>query len=265
MSNMAVLGIARQLYSKSRETADFLKLYSRGKVHKGYCPICQTEVVFLEKGSWLRDFYFCSKCNSIPRQRAIVVALNLFFPDWKKLKIHESSPGGISSSYLKANCGDYEASQFFQDVRLGQYKDKVRCENLEKMTFADRSFDLVITQDVFEHVMHPDAAFQEISRVLKPGGAHVFTMPWYSKRDKTIQRAEMKDGEIEFLEKPVYHGNPIDNKGSLVTFDWGIDFPDFIYKNSGMFTTVYLAKDRTMGLQAEFLEVFISRKPQVRE
>jgi SAM-dependent methyltransferase len=131
------------------------------------------------------------------------------------------------------------------------------------MTFEDNSFDLTITQDVFEHVMNPLAAFKEIERTLKPGGAHVFTMPWYTQLNKTVQRARQLDnGEIEFLEEAIYHGNPIDSKGSLVTFDWGVDFVDLIYINSGMSTTIYREKDRSKGIDGEFLEVFISRKSQ---
>jgi hypothetical protein len=78
-----------------------------------------------------------------------------------------------------------------------------------------------------------------------------------------VQRAKQLDnGEIEFLEEAIYHGNPIDSKGSLVTFDWGLDFIDLIYANSGMFTTIYREKDRNKGIDGEFLEVFISRKSQ---
>jgi SAM-dependent methyltransferase len=211
----------------------------------------------------LRDFYVCQKCYSIPRQRAIIVVLNRFYPEWKNLKIHESSPGGPSSKTIEKHCAEYTPTQFFQDVPLGKSKDDIRCENLEQMTFEDSSFDLTITQDVFEHVMNPLAAFKEIERILKPGGAHVFTMPWYPKLDKTLQRAKQLDnGEIEFLEEAIYHGNPIDSKGSLVTFDWGVDFIDLIYANSGMSTTIYREKDRSKGMDGEFLEVFISRKSQ---
>ena len=110
--------------------------------------------------------------------------------------------------------------------------------------------------------MNPDKAFKEISCVLKPGGAHIFTMPWYPKLKRTVQRSKMVNGEIEFLEESVYHGNPIDPEGSLVTFDWGIDFSDYICANSGMPTTIYLVRDKKMGLEAEFLEVFISRKSE---
>jgi len=248
------------MYRKAARLTKLSSYLLKGKLNKGYCSICESQTLFIKKEEWLRDFYYCSRCYSIPRQRAIIVALDLFCLDWRKLKIHESSPGGISSTFIQTNCPQYISTHFFQDTPLGELKDGVRCENLEEMTFENASFDLMITQDVFEHVLNPANAFREISRVLKPGGMHIFTMPWYPQLKKTVQRAEMVDGKLKFLEEPIYHGNPIDNEGSLVTFDWGIDFTDYIYTNSGMFTTVYLVKDKTMGLEAEFLEVFISRK-----
>ncbi len=232
-----------------------------GKTNKGYCTVCASPTVFVKKADWLRDFYVCARCHSIPRHRALIKVLNSFYPDWRELDMHESSPGGASSRYLARQCKRYSFSQYFLDVKPGDAKDGVRCENLEKMTFPDNHFDLLITQDVFEHVMHPAAAFKEIERVLKPGGAHVFTMPWYPKLKKTVQRARVSaTGGIEFLQEPVYHKNPISVEGSLVTYDWGLDFPDLIYQSSGLCTTIYLEKDPAFGLEAEFLEVFISRK-----
>ena len=41
---------------------------------------------------------------------------------------------------------------FFEDIAPGVYKNGLRCENLEQLTFADRSFDVFITQDVMKHV-----------------------------------------------------------------------------------------------------------------
>ena len=254
------LNLKNMLKKYVKKTIAFLPYYLQGKTNKGLCPVCESKVFFIKKEDWLRDFYTCSNCNSIPRQRAIIVALNRFVPEWRNLQIHESSPSGPASALIEKECSNYIPSQFFQDIPLGKSKDKFRCENLENMTFEDKSFDIIITQDVFEHVMNPAAAFKEINRVLKSGGVHIFTMPWYPHLKQTLQRARVVNGDIEFLVEPVYHGNPIDSMGSLVTFDWGIDFTDYIYTNSGMFTTIYLVKDEKMGLDAEFLEVFISRK-----
>jgi SAM-dependent methyltransferase len=245
----------------SKRVIDITCSVLKGKFNGGFCPICQSKTLFIEQDKWLRDFYKCAKCYSIPRQRAIVSVLNQFFPEWKDYKIHESSPAGSSSTFIQKNCPEYIPTQLFQDIPLGASFQGVQCENLEKMTFDDNFFDLMITQDVFEHVMNPADAFREIERILKPGGAHVFTMPWYPNLEKTVQRArQLNNGKIEYLEEPFYHGNPVDSKGSLVTFDWGVDFVDFIYISSGMCTTIYPKKDRSMGLDGEFLEVFISRK-----
>ncbi|WP_161851799.1 class I SAM-dependent methyltransferase [Bradyrhizobium sp. CCBAU 051011] len=34
----------------------------------------------------------------------------------------------------------------------------MRNENVEEQKFEDCSFDLMVTQDVFEHIFHPDKA-----------------------------------------------------------------------------------------------------------
>jgi SAM-dependent methyltransferase len=135
-------------------------------------------------------------------------------------------------------------------------------EDLSHLTFESDTFDVFVTSDVFEHVIDPANAFREIGRVLKPGGVHIFTMPWYPHQHTTVQRAGLTPrGDVEHYLEPVYHGNPIDAEGSLVTFDWGADFPQFIRRASGMETMVYLERDRSKGLDAELMEVFVSTKP----
>jgi SAM-dependent methyltransferase len=232
----------------------------RFKHNYGFCNICERRSVFFEFNTWLRDNYKCQYCGSIPRNRALVNTLNTFYPSWKELNIHESSPGGPASEFFKKSAKRYSSSHYYEDVPRGTQHGPHRSEDLTQLTFKDCEFDLFITSDVFEHVFNPDEAFKEIARVLKPGGAHVFTMPWYPNLKKSLERAILKSGKIEYLQEAVYHGNPIDDNGSLVTYDWGQDFCDFIYKNSGLYTTIYLKKDRDLGLDAELLEVFISRK-----
>ena len=144
-------------------------------------------------------------------------------------------------------------------MQPGSCKHGFRCENLEKLTFADGAFGLVITQDVFEHVLDPALAFREIARTLKPGGAHVFTVPLY-KGKRTVIRAIKEANQIKYLQEPMYHGNPVDKKGSLVVTDWGDDMIDFIEANSGMTTKMLTFHDKSFGLEAEFLDVFMSRK-----
>jgi len=239
------------------------KCFATGKMTFGYCPICERKTIFIKYGDWLRDTYLCMSCVSTPRQRAIVKTIKELYPSYKQMSIHESSPGGISSDKLKSDCIDYTSSQFFLDFPLGKYKDGIRCENLEKLTFGDNTFDMVITQDVFEHIFNPKLAFKEIERVLKPGGTHIFTVPYYYW-EKTLVRARQKEKKIDYLEEKMYHGNPIDEKGSLVVTEWGYDFIEYINKCTNMETKIYnflgLKENYKLGLDASFLEVFVSKK-----
>jgi ubiquinone/menaquinone biosynthesis C-methylase UbiE len=138
---------------------------------------------------------------------------------------------------------------------------KTRCESLEALTFPHKSFDLIITQDVMEHVMDPQAAFREIARVLRPGGFHIFSVPLARKTELSRRRARLKpDGTIEHLIAPEYHGNPVENTGSLVTMDWGYDIIGEIAKASGMAGQIIQTDDIDRGIRAEFIEIVISMK-----
>lgn len=230
-----------------------------GRWNLGYCPVCERKTLFLEFDSWLRDYYRCLRCLSIPRQRALKLILDETYGHWRTLHVHESSPGGSLSQKIQTECSNYMPTQYYANVSNGCYVGKVRSENLEQQTFGDAMFDIVVTQDVLEHVLHPTKAFSEIARTLKPGGAHIFTVPYYADRNTEI-RAKEQDGEIVHLKKPEFHRNPIDPRGSLVTVDWGKDLAQIIKDSSGLETEQYVIRDRTRGIDGEFLEVFVSRK-----
>lgn len=228
------------------------------KINFGFCPICEKRTIFYAKNSWLRDHYFCYFCKSTPRFRAIIKYIKKYFPDYKNMYIHESSPGGASSEFLANNCKNYSSSHYFSNIPGGEINDGYRCENLEVLTFKDETFDLFVTQDVFEHILHPDLALKEIHRVLKPGGVHIFTVP-YCQHAKSSPRVIEKNGEIFNLKEPIYHGNPINSEGSLVTYDWGYDLVDHIYNVCKMTTTILYTHEPQKGIEGEF-EIFISRK-----
>ena len=81
--------------------------------NEGYCSICEGSARFVAEQAWLRDHYVGVKCQSIPRQRAGVWALNLLRPDWKEAVIHESSP---TLWFFRERCPRYSFSYYFEDV-----------------------------------------------------------------------------------------------------------------------------------------------------
>jgi len=68
----------------------------------------------------------------------------------------------------------------------------------------------------------------------------VCSVPFINKEPHTIKTADIDGhGKIHHFVEPVYNGNPIDAKGSLVTYHWGYDMIDLIMQSCGMISTIY--------------------------
>ena len=229
---------------------------------KGYCPCCEEETFFIAKNSWLRDYFKCLVCGSLPRERALMLTIKNEYTNWSNLKIHESSPGERGhSKLLKEKARFYIQTHFYRDKALGTVINGFRNENLESQTFQDETFDLVITADVMEHIYNPAEAFREIHRTLKPGGAHILSVPLVNKHRSTQKWATMNpDGSPNFLYEPDWHGNPIDKQGSPVTFHWGYDIKDFISTCTGDECEIFFIDDLYYGIRAEYIEIIVARK-----
>ena len=231
---------------------------------KGWCPICEMDVHFSSKNLWLRDHFICEWCDSIPRERALMEVLQQRFPNWRNLRIHESSPVERgASAKLASGCKNYIRTQFDPELGSGEIHSSkgYRSEDLERQTFSDEYFDLVITQDVMEHVFDATAAFREIHRTLKPGGAHIFTTPLINKHSPTSCRAKrMPNGNIQFLAPAEYHANPMSIGGSLVTWHWGFDIKDIIAQADAGLASVINVPNQTMAIEGEYLEVIVQKK-----
>lgn len=229
----------------------------------GTCSICEHEVQFNAWSDHLRDTFLCGRCASIPRERAIMVAIEKFAPNWRELRIHESSPAprGVSLK-LAEECSRYTATQYHPSVPEGSHhSDGWRCENLERQTFGDGEFDLVITQDVLEHVFDFDAVCREIARTLAPGGMHIATTPLVMQQMPSVPRATIgKGGSITYLGEAEYHGNPVDGDGALVTFWWGFDIANRIDRVAPFNTIISSVRDPSSGIDGPLNEVLISIK-----
>lgn len=59
----------------------------------------------------------------------------------------------------------------------------------DRLGFADATFDLVLSFDVFEHIRDSDAHLAEVRRVLRPGGAYALQTPnkWTNSVFETIR------------------------------------------------------------------------------
>jgi SAM-dependent methyltransferase len=101
------------------------------------------------------------------------------------------------------------------------------------LTFPNRSFGLICTNDVLEHVADYKAALRECFRCLRPGGHLVVTVPFMLLSQETQIRARVaSDGSLEHLTEPEYHNDPLSPQGVLCFYNYGWDLLDEI-KNAG--------------------------------
>lgn len=238
--------------------------------YQGYCTVCGSFTAFERSGDNLRETFLCSFCGSNSRNRhlAKVLCRELAGKDMSSLsglaagfpecRVYEAQSTGAIHRVLGQFPG-YVCSEFFEGIPAGGYKKGIRCENLEQLTFPDNSFDVVITQDVFEHIRDPWAAFREVYRVLKPSGLHVFTIP-YHKDAKTVRRV-LSEGErdIHVLPKE-YHGDGV--RDGLVYTDFGSDLPGYLDAAGFSTEVIWSNDDDSRDNHIYWNVVFASRKPQ---
>jgi SAM-dependent methyltransferase len=193
-----------------------------------------------------------------------MLAIETFHPNWRDLKIHESSPSnrGVSLK-LMAECPGYQSTQYHPNLAPGSLHpiDHWRCENLESQTFPSEQFDLVITQDVFEHIFNPEKAFAEIYRTLKPNAAMISTTPLVYGDNPTVQCAKLSEkGDVIHILQADYHKNPVDERGSLVTFYWGKDIRERIDQSAPFKTQIIDFTSDFQGIEGPLVEVIVSSK-----
>jgi SAM-dependent methyltransferase len=164
----------------------------------------------------------CVRCGASPVHLAVGHALRRLVPRLDASEVCELSARGPLARYLRRHARRTALSEYLPDVPSGTVRDGVRCEDVQHLRYADAGFDLVTHTEVLEHVADDARAFAELRRVLRPGGLMVFTVPLHE--GPTRERARLCNGEIEHLQPPAYHGDPLRGGAAILVFrDYGTD------------------------------------------
>ena len=156
------------------------------------------------------------------------------------------------------NNNHYISSIYTEEYPFGTEIEKnIFCQDLEALTFNNESFDIVITEDVFEHIRNYKKAFNEIYRVLKKDGVHIFTIPFLFNQE-TIVRVDTSTENDIYILPPEYHIDRI--RGKILAYrTFGIDLFK-ILSDIGFSTSVNNStlEDSRSGIYNS--SVFISKK-----
>ena len=168
----------------------------------------------------------CLRCSASAVHVAIGHALHEEIIDLGTCDACELSTRGALAQYLRARARGVALSEFVDGASPGSYRDGVRCEDVQALSYADASFDLVTHTEVLEHVADDARAFAELHRVLRPGGRMLFTVPLHEGRS-TLERARLRDGVVEHLLEPSWHGDPFRAGARVLAFrDYGHDIAE---------------------------------------
>ncbi len=169
-----------------------------------------------------REASSCGKCGSNVRFRWIVQALSVEFfgesiplskfPSRRKVRgLGMSDPQPIADVLSKRF--DYRNTFFHREPRFDIMKAAGEAE------FDFGAFDFIIASEVFEHVQGPvQTAFDNLARLLKPGGFAVFSCPYETDGDTVEHFPNLHDWQVVKLRSDYILVNRTVH-GALETFD----------------------------------------------
>ncbi|BBO80270.1 hypothetical protein DSCO28_08360 [Desulfosarcina ovata subsp. sediminis] len=182
-----------------------------------FCPVCSCKRVMIKFDSNAIAVR-CLSCRASAVYMSIVSILREVAPEISSLDAYELSSRGPLFRYLITKAKTVTSSEYCPDVASGGFKNGIQIQDVQNLSYADKSFDICTSTEVFEHVPDDTKGFSEILRVLRPNGIFVFTVPLQNAY-KTIERTILTaNGEIQHLLPPEYHDDPIGESGKILAF-----------------------------------------------
>jgi SAM-dependent methyltransferase len=244
---------------------------------KGYCAYCRKrkKMKIDFKHSWedkngnqipnFRERLECFRCGLNSRLRATLHFLNTYYND-KNLDVYITEEITPLFDILKEKYPRLTGSEFQSEkengekIKINRHSHKIiHNQNLTSLTFSNEVFDLVLSFDVFEHIPDYQKSFKEIYRVLKKNGTLIFSVPFIMDAEKNLTRAKVKNGLIDYLLPPEYHGDPVNNNGCLSYYHFGWEILQDLKHNGFNEAGTYIYQSADYGYINEGLILYAKK------
>jgi SAM-dependent methyltransferase len=157
------------------------------------------------------------------RKRALLFVIKMVLDDaglWRARNLRILSADGISriALIMRGIFPFFLGTEFLPSEKEKSKFFPVPHMDLCDIGFENEVFDMFMSADVLEHLPNIESALKNIFETLKPGGIFVSSFPFSPERSTTVVKAMLdKNGKLEHIMEPEYHGNPVDpESGSLV-------------------------------------------------
>lgn len=218
--------------------AEFLRSAAESVSDRGsytadlYCAVCETVTqmsTLIQQHTWndMRGAFKCPSCGLNNRDRLFVKAVKTLrqISDKRALIFEKFSPLYANLQQLLPSVVGVEFGG--EDLKSGV---EAKCrhgkfvhQNICDMSYPDEHFDLIMHCDVLEHVPYPHRAMEEVYRALSPTGVCLFSTPIYTGVNDHRKIAHLVEGEVKFIGQECYHGNPLNDDGIAVFYEFGFN------------------------------------------
>lgn len=189
-----------------------------------------------------RESARCVRCNLVARQRVVMTCVKQYAGPDHVIYLQEQVTNSYKWAMSQLSPCTVIGSEYLPDRSITD----IRHEDVESLSFEDHSIDIIVSQDVFEHVADPWQGFRECFRVLRPGGRMFMTVPFAgTPAQSTVHRVQQNL-------PAVYHGSPLSDQGSIVYSDFGWDLIQNL-KNIGFLPELAVYRSAQYGYASPVL------------
>lgn len=238
--------------------------YVCGQYSKFYVDALHAEFKEAKLIPNFRERALCKKCLLNTRMRAAIHFFEEKCRPAKEASIYLAEQVTPLYRHLRLRFPQIVGSEYLgREIAFGTTtQDGVRNESLAALTFADATFDFILSFDVFEHIPEFERAFIECARCLKPGGKLVFSVPFVSSSAKNILRARVYgNGEVEHLLPPEFHADMLHQAGCLCFHHFGWEMLGILRKIGFAQAYACLFHSRDFVYLGDPQLLFVAEKP----
>lgn len=190
---------------------------------RSQCNICGSRGGFLPNGGHHKEGYACLSCAAISRDRMLISTLGLCIGRSGPLLSWQPDPNFtiLETSGFRGHPPLLAAKFRYINLVYDDAAEHGLLGDLQRLPIKDRSVDVVLSADVFEHVRDDTAGFAEVYRILKDSGFFLLQVPALGDADRSRILVDASGPEDVYLAPPEYH-----EPHSLVYRYYGNDLAD---------------------------------------